>query len=95
MSVKVQPDLHDQIQAHGEEGDYSTSSENVRALLRKGLEGSSGGVTPTIAVMWIGTILISSALDWNFQSIGTDGIALLGFVLVIGAWAYSYIRRNY
>lgn len=94
LSVKVQPNLYDRIEEHREEGDYSTNSENVRALIRKGLDAGSGGVTPLIGVIWLGSLLVSSALEWNFQTISTDVIAVLGFVLMIGAGAYSYIRSN-
>ena len=60
LSVKVQPDLHERIEDHKETGDYSTNSENVRALFRKGLDADrSGGVfLPNRRILLLGALVL-------------------------------------
>lgn len=94
LSVKVKPQLHDKIQEYKESGDYSTNSEVVRALIRKGLEAtdSEGKITAPAFAIWIGSLLIAVTVEWNLQTINPDWMALIGFVLMIGAAGYSYVK---
>jgi len=93
-SVKVKDDLDDRIDQYKESGGYSTNSEVVRALIRKGLNAteSEGKVTLPILGMWIGSLLIAVTVEWNLQTINPDWMALVGFVLVAVAAAYSYLQ---
>ena len=94
LSVKVQPDLHERIQQHKESQGHSTNSETVRDLMRGGLEstGKLGATTREIGVLWVATILIFINVEWNFQVINTDWLAVLGFGLLAGLGVYSYVK---
>ena len=94
-SVKVKDDLESRIEQYKESGDYSTNSEVVRALIRKGLNAteSGGKITLPILGMWFGSLLIAVTVEWNLQTINPDWMALFGFgLLVIGA-GYSYLQE--
>ena len=95
VGAKLHPDLHEKVQQHGEDYDYPNKSENVRALFRKGLkyDESPAGIPVPALIVWAGSLLIFSTLEWQLESVSSDWIAVFGFVLIVLGVGYEYVRK--
>jgi len=91
--AQVPRTLYDRIDEHKEKEGHPSKSENIRALFRKGLkyDESPGGIPVEALIVWAGSLLIFSTIEWQL-GFNSDWIAVLGFgLLVIGA-GYSYLQ---
>lgn len=93
VGTKLHPDLYDQIQQHKEKEDYSTNSENIRALFRKGLkyDDSPAGIPVPALIVWAGSLLVFSTIEWQL-GFNSDWIGVLGFGLMAIGAGYSYVK---
>jgi len=94
VGAQVPSDLHDRIKEHKEKEGHPSKSENVRALFRKGLkyDESPAGIPVPALIVWAGSLLIFSTLEWQLESVSSDWIAVFGFVLIVVGVSYEYVR---
>ena len=100
VGARLKPTLQERIEDHKEREGYTTDSENIRALFRKGLEhdedadnepqykiGISGGL------IWAGSLMIATQIEITLQTVSGDWVAVLGFLLVVLGVVYGYVKE--
>lgn len=96
VGARLKPTLQERIEEHKEREGYTTDSENIRALFRKGLDadddprykiGVSGGL------IWAGSLMIATQLEITLQTVSGDWFAVLGFLLMVLGVVYGYVKE--
>ncbi len=100
VGARLKPTLQNRIEEHKNREGYTTDSENIRALFRKGLDydeeadnepqykiGISGGL------IWAGSLMIATQVEITLQAVSGDWFAVLGFLLMVLGVAYGYVKE--
>ena len=100
VGARLKPTLQNRIEEHKNREGYTTDSENIRALFRKGLDydeeadaepqykiGISGGL------IWAGSLMVATQVEITMQTISGDVFALIGLVVIALGVVYGYVKE--